>query len=287
MSDAAAPVAEPAFVPPPDSQTAPPVSQTAPQPPPPPEPEPESDPLVDPFDYGQQQFDRRYVEKLRGEAASKRMALREVETKLGRYEQALGQLAPDDQDALLGFAQLLVSDPNTAATWMVETGNALQQQFADAQAALNPDQPAPMGETLTRAEVEQMLAQHQAAQQAEQRKAEMIGHWNREATRLGYNPFARADAPEGPKAWIQFQSLVKMAEITGGNLEQAHQMLLAQAQAGANAQIQQRAEAVRSQMTGLVPPSERPEPTGNESSSQRWQRINDAVRERMNGEQIT
>ena len=86
MTDTA-PVVEPPAAPapivaPPDTGTAEPTAPPAA----PPAPEaPAADPMVDPFDLGQSDFKRPYVEALRNEAAARRVALREAEAQLSRY----------------------------------------------------------------------------------------------------------------------------------------------------------------------------------------------------------
>jgi hypothetical protein len=214
-------------------------------------------------------------------------ALREAEAQLNRYQDSFAQLAPDDQEALLGFARLLGQDPEQAATWMVDAGSAMREQFAQAQQAIAAPEADDTNRPLTRAEVQQLMkAQLQAQNAGTAERTAMIQHWNRESVRLGYDPFARSDAPEGPMRWLQFQQLVKMAEVTGGNLEQAHNMLLSQAQGAAAQQIAQRANAVRSTATGQVPAAAEAPDRSQESDSERWGRINAAVRERLNGEAI-
>jgi hypothetical protein len=248
-----------------------------------PQPEAELDPMVDPFEYGQKTFPREYVEQLRIEAANRRVALRTAEEQLQGYNEAFAGLSESDRETLLQFTRTLAQDPMTAAEWMVEQGTTIREQAA---AALQPEQPAGIEQydpndpnrPLTIAEFQRL----QAAQYEEAQRAQLISHWNREAARLGYNPMARPDAAEGPTAWLQFQQLVKMAEITGGNLEKAHNLLAQQSQAGAAQVLQQRVEQVRAQHVG-VPPS-RVEGEGQaveESSSQRWQRINDTVNQRL------
>lgn len=260
---------------------------------PPPQAEPEvelepeaSDPLVDPFDYGQQQFDRRYVEKLRSEAANRRGAQREAEEALAPFRQAFDGLSPDDVQAVLQFSRTLAVDPAAAAEWMVEAGQTMlqrsqQQTFEPYDASGEPD-PNDPNRPWTVADQQRWEAEQAYKAQTSQ----LIAHWNREASRLGYNPNAQPNDPAGPTAWLQFQQLVKMAELTGGNLEAAHNALVEQAQGAASQQLAARAQAVRQMARPGVPPVA-PEDNGHEmSSSERWQRMNDQVRERLAGEQI-
>lgn len=247
--------------------------------------QPESDPMVDPFEYGQQNFPRAYVEQLRVEAANRRVALREAQDRLAPFAEAFDGLNEADRDTLLAFTHTLKNDPMTAADWMLEQGNTIKAQ---AEAALHPEPPpgeqyAPddPNRPLTMADFQKMQAEQAQAAQREQ----LIAHWNREATRLGYDPMARHDAADGPMRWLQFQQLVKMAEVTGGNLEQAHNLLVAQAQGAASAQLQQRVAQVRSSV-GQPPPAAPEENAHQPSQSERWSRVNAVISERLNGEPI-
>lgn len=262
-----------------------------------PEPEPEveaSEALVDPFDYGQQQFDRRYVEKLRVEAANRRVAARQAEEALAPYQAGFAGLSEEDIATVLQFTRTLAVDPDSAAEWMVSTGQMIRDQRAQAQAAisgqfidddseLNPQQYDPNDPRRPWTVADQQ--RWEAEQQYRAQTSELIGHWNREANRLGYNPQASPNDPGGPTQWLQFQQLVKMAEYTGGNLEAAHNILVQQTQGAVNQQLAQRVETVRG-MTRSAPPAAVENGDHEVSDSERWQRINAAVRDRIGGEPI-
>ena len=255
----------------------------------------ESDPMVDPFEYGQQQFPRAYVEQLRNEAAQRRVAARQAEEALAPYQAGFAGLSDEDIQTVLQFTRTLSVDPDAAAEWMVSTGQMIQDQRAQAQAAISgafiDDQSELVGQQRYDANDPNRpwtVADQQrweAEQQYRAQTSQLIGHWNREADRLGYNPNATPNDPGGPGQWLQFQQLVKMAEFTGGNLEAAHNILVQQTQGAVNQQLQSRVETVRG-MTRQAPPAAAANGDHEVSDSERWQRINAAVRDRIGGEPI-
>jgi len=251
--------------------------------------------MVDPFEYGQQQFPRAYVEQLRNEAAARRVAAREAEEALAPYKAGFAGLSDEDVQTVLQFTRTLSVDPDSAADWMVSTGQMIKDQRAQAQAAISgafidddsalvQQRYAPNDPNRPWTVADQQRWEQEQAYQAQ--TSQLIDHWNREAGRLGYNPNATPNDPGGPTQWLQFQQLVKMAEYTGGNLEAAHNILVQQAQGAVSQQLAQRAQQVRG-MTRSAPPSA---PTDNgeveESDSARWQRINAAIRQKLNGDEI-
>jgi hypothetical protein len=251
--------------------------------------------MVDPFEYGQKTFPREYVEQLRTEAANRRVAAREAEEALAPYKAGFAGLTEEDVNTVLQFTRTLAVDPDAAAEWMVSTGQMIRDQRAQAQAAisgdfinddseLNPQQFDPNDPRRPWTVADQQ--RWEAEQQYRAQTSELIGHWNREANRLGYNPNATPNDPGGPTQWLQFQQLVKMAEYTGGNLEAAHNILVQQTQGAVNQQLQARAQQVRGMTTGQAPPMMEGNGDHEQSDSERWQRINAAVRERIGGEQI-
>ncbi len=137
---------------------------------------------ADPFDGGQQTFDRAYVEKLRNEAASNRVKAREAEEKVTRYSRFDGI---DDND-LTVFGELAdrykKGDLEGAAEWARDIAGQLSPAergaVAEATGAASTDTP------LTRAEFDRLMAEREQEITISQSQADL----DREAAALGYGP---------------------------------------------------------------------------------------------------
>ena len=133
-------------------------------------------------------FDRAYVEKLREEAASRRVALR-------GYEEAFGAFDEEDRNFLLGMVRQLSEDPTTAAQQMRALADALLEEYGagatEAADALNQhadqldegDDDRP----ITRRELMELIEVQR--QQAEEER--LIAEINSEARQLGYQEGSR------------------------------------------------------------------------------------------------
>lgn len=187
-----------------------------------PAPAPEA---ADPFDNEQvQQFDRKYVEKIRTEAAERRVASK-------KYEDAFSKYNEQEQAVWFELAQELVTDPKSAAT-------KFQQIAAEILGA--PAEPAvpvapvadPAGEKpLTQADIDRILAERDSKSQQERDLAAATSKVVSEAEALGYK--------QGSAEWRELMFLARYE--ADGDLTKAHGMRDARSKAAVDAYLAQKA----------------------------------------------
>jgi hypothetical protein len=200
-------------------------------------------------------FDRAYVEKLRKEAADRRTALREAEERWKDWNESLDGL-DDDQRAA---ARELVTAAKSGDALSMLTIAFGEEKAAEIMAGINAEQPAaPPAETLTRAELERVLAERdaQAAREAQIKAVESS------AKDLGYDPKAGPGTPER----LAYIELIEVARHRAdGDFAKAHAMIEADRAAKTQKAID---DSVASKANGspaaatnaAVPSDERPPP---------------------------
>lgn len=110
-------------------------------------------PEADPFDSGADTFDRKYVEKLRTEAAERRVALKQYETAFEPYGE-------EERAVWLGLAQLTAMDPKAGAKALADLSKALEEGFTPEEAADKAGiAPADEDKPLTKKELDAYMAQ--------------------------------------------------------------------------------------------------------------------------------
>lgn len=214
--------------------------------------DPWDDPAVD-------TFARPYVERLRQEAAERRVAVKPFHDAFDGYEDS-------DRDTLLAFAQTLRQDPATAAQWMQQQAQAILgegegfDQLPDGDGegeGFDPDTP------LTAAQLDQILAQREQAQAQQQQHEAQIASIIDEAKELGYDPESK-----DPVASARYVGLLHLANThTGYDLKKAHEILQGQdQQAVDNFVAQKRGDvdttATTPPQTGASARQEKPIPQG-------------------------
>lgn len=172
-----------------------------------PAPAAEVAPAADPFDNAEtKQFERAYVERVRGEAA-------EARTKLKTYED-LDKLDSTKRDAWLRLARTMESDPAQAYKWLDEIVQAAKT------APGTPETPAPTApggtDYLTRQDMIDMLGQRDA-EAAEQR---MIADVHAELKAAGLD-YESSDPVEVATA---IAVMKVAAEVTGGDMKAAYKL---------------------------------------------------------------
>lgn len=119
-------------------------------------------PEVDPFDDAKvETFDRKYVEKLRGEAAKHR-------TEKKTYEDAFSKWSPEDRAFLLQTVQTAADDPKKGAEVLRQVADLLSPAEQKAlKEELSSGEVKPEDVPLTRGEMEKFLAEKETARQQE------------------------------------------------------------------------------------------------------------------------
>lgn len=147
---------------------------------------------------GIQQFDRPYVEKVRAEAANRRVALKP-------YEDVFGGASEPERDALLHLNQTLLSDPEAGVKMMLQLSRDIAGDSFD---SLLTAEPAP----LTQEDVDRMFTERQQAQQAQQAQQDAEAAVFSKITELGYEK----DTPEAANlVWRSYHQ-------HGGDMDAAH-----------------------------------------------------------------
>lgn len=165
----------------------------------------ESAPPADPFDSGADQFDRAYVERLRGESASYR-------TKAKPYEDAFGGYTDEDRAVWFEAAKLLADDPKAGGEYLRSVADAVLKQFEDAAVAAPAAPPSGDDQPFTRAEYRAM----QEADRAAAVEAANLARIEGEARELGYTDLTSR----------QYRLLLMTAaELPSGDLKEAHALL--------------------------------------------------------------
>lgn len=176
-----------------------PAAPAAPAPTPTPAaPAPAATPDVDPFDSGETQFSRSYVEKLRQEAAGHR-------TKAARFE-AMKDLEDGELETWSRVAQAWKTDPSTAADQL----EAEIKAFRDSQTEKVEEGEKP----LTRSEYDKLEADRQG--KADEAKA--VESIYAQAKELGYSK-------DGDDAWMHRLLLQTAHGETEGDLDKAHELI--------------------------------------------------------------
>lgn len=167
---------------------------------------PEAD--TDPFDNEQvQQFDRKYVQKLREEAAERRTAAK-------KYEEAFSGYTPEEQAVWFALQQELVHDPKSAAAKFQDIANEILGTKPDAApAAPAADAPA-ADKPLTQADVDRILSERDTKAQSDREVADATKKVVDEAVALGYE--------QGSAEWRELMFLARYE--AEGDLTKAHEI---------------------------------------------------------------
>lgn len=176
-----------------------------------------------------------YIQQLRDEAAERRVALKP-------YQDAFQGYSDEQRAAFFGLAQGLLSDPTATAQQLRE----IADQILGGDEAGAAVEPVEKGDTLTRAEVEQLLADRESAAETERvakaKEQEIIS----EAKELGYE----AGSPEYRK--LMFQAI----NYADYDLNKAHEQLEAEKQAIIDSYVEGKGAGVRIPRQGGVPVSQ-------------------------------
>jgi hypothetical protein len=171
-------------------------------------------PEADPFENAEvETFDRKYVQKLRDEAASHR-------TKAKNYEQAFDGWDESDQQVWLETVQLARLDPKAGAdrlrqiTDLLAGGATPEEAAAEVDAKAEGDDEKP--EFLTKAEVDKLLKERDDNAEVERR----VQAIEAKAGALGYEK----DSPS------HTQLLVLARDVYKGDLDKAHEAIQAERQ---------------------------------------------------------
>ena len=214
-----------------------------------PEPTPPT-PAADPFDVPTNTtFDRPYVERLRAEAA-------EYRTKAQAYKD-LESLTPEKRDAWLTLARTMETNPTQAYQWLDEivksAPEVLQQQGGPAPVSVVPAGEAP----LTRADLDQILGQRDAAQVEKQLINEVYG----DLKAVGID----AESSDPVEAATAIAIMKVAAETTGGDIKAAYDLVVTgPRQKAIDAFVAEKATQGRTPrpVTGQAPSGERTRPEG-------------------------
>lgn len=139
----------------------------------------EASTTTDPFDDAKvETFERKYVEKLRGESAKYRTQAKELSAKFEGIDEGI-------LDGLLGVAKAYETDPDAAR----EVLQTLMEGLTPAEQEALKEELSTEEEkkTLTAEEVEQMLADREAAKEAEKAEAAQLEGLKKSITELGYD----------------------------------------------------------------------------------------------------
>lgn len=189
----------------------------------------------DPFDNEQvQQFDRKYVEKIRKEAADRRTATK-------KYEDAYAGYTPEEQAVWFTLQQELVNSPKTAAAKFQQIANEILGSTPEATPPVaDPEPPAEEPKFLTQADFEAALTQREAKATEEREVAEATNKVVAEAEGLGYKQPNAADASEAEKsAWRELMFLARYE--ADGDLAKAHGIREARSKAAVEAYLAEKA----------------------------------------------
>jgi hypothetical protein len=244
---------------------APPAADAAPAPAPAADPAPAVDP--DPFDTGADMFERKYVEKLRHESAGYRERLRQQEEIAKAYTDVYGQYSDEERAVWFELAKTFREDPEAAAKRMEEIATAVrgwkqQPPAADPTPPAAPPADPAADRGLTRAELDQILAEREQAAELER----LTQGVNDTVRGFGYEP----DSVEGI-------AIMRLALTeTNGDLDKAHAAWKAREQA-----IIDRYIAEKEQQGGVTPPAGGSAPSGEKAGPKNLQESSRAAMERM------
>lgn len=129
-----------------------------------------------PTESVQESFSRDYVEKLREEAASRRVALKP-------YEDAFGGYNDEERQIWMNLARITAEDPIKGAEYFEQVAKSLREQNTPVDpSTLTPEERAQQA-------VEAKLAEYEAKQAEERKEADLqrqVKEINDKATALGY-----------------------------------------------------------------------------------------------------
>lgn len=188
------------------------------------------------------QFPREYVEKLRREGAKYRTAAKEHETELEKLR-PLGETFDGWEDEqVAGFREFITAaktDQEGALAYLIRDGLAYDRDSAvalldDIYAEAGTEQPgaapAPVADPddddrpITRRELREL----KEAEDATAAQTASVQSVKNEAKEFGYDPDAKLDSLDG----FKYQRLLSIAaNVTGNDLKQAHEALVAEEQA--------------------------------------------------------
>ncbi len=198
-------------------------------------------------------FDRKYVTKLREEAAGYR-------TKHKPYEEAFGKYSDEERGIWFELANGLVSDPTATAKRFKEIAAAVLGDDDK----VEPD-PDPTGDKeeppLTRAQVQELLAERDKTADLDGR----VKGIKATATGLGYK--------EGS---VGYRTLLITAQENGGDIDAAHALMQSERQSHIDAYLAEKkadAEGNPTTSTGST--------AGQEHKVTTWAQASDALRERL------
>lgn len=202
---------------PPAAEEAPPASDDAP---------PADAPAADAFeDEAVQTFDRKYVTKLREEAAGHRTAAKV-------FTDAFSGYSEEERSVWLELATGLLNDPAATADRL--------QQIADRARGVDPGKETPpAGEDddtpMTKAQMKAFLAEQEQAADLDRRVADIKSA----AVELGYKPDS-----------ISYRTLLITAQENGGDIAKAHGLLEGEKQAHIDAYVEAQRVAAEGNPTG-------------------------------------
>lgn len=127
-----------------------------------------------------------YIQELRQEAAANRAEAAEFKAAFEGYD-------PEDRAVILDLARTLHTNPQTAAQWLVETGQALLEPGETNPAGEPPDDP---NRPLTPADLDKWYADKRQQEEAAQREQAAIGEVYQQIDAAGYDH----KSPDG--TWI-------------------------------------------------------------------------------------
>lgn len=166
----------------------------------------------------QDQFDRKYVERLRREAASYRDRAKKYQTVFDGYEE-------EAVNEWLQLASTLKEDPKTAAARFAELAEAINKQYEEPEPEVVDGAHVEGEKPLTKAEFEKLWAEKQYEVDINQRVVRIES----DAKELGYEP--KSDRYD--------YLLWKAARLPSGSVQEAHEHILREEQAIFDRRVQE------------------------------------------------
>lgn len=150
---------------------------------------------------GVTQFDRAYVEKVRKEAADRRV-------KLKPYEETFGEASDDEREALLELNRLLLTDPAAGTRRMIELSRAIAGDEFESYLTNEP-------QALTADQAQKLWEENNAKQEQERQAQEAEQAVFRQIKDLGYQENSPEAANLVWRAYNQFE----------GDIDKAHEAI--------------------------------------------------------------